>query len=96
MPKSRKHPWRNTLITAAVLAPIIAVVVYSSFQLSDFQCEVCMDFEGRQVCRSVTGKTEVEAVRTGIDNACAHLSSGVTDTMRCQRTAPKSVDCKPL
>jgi hypothetical protein len=96
MPKPRKHPWRNTLVTAAVLAPIIAVVVYSSFQLSDFQCEVCMEFEGASVCRTVTGKTEVEAVRTGIDNACAHLASGVTDSMRCQRTPPTSVQCNQL
>jgi len=96
MSKPRKHPWRNTLITAAVLAPIIGVVVYSSFQLSDYQCEVCMEFAGGNVCRTVTGKTEVEAVRTGIDNACAHLASGVTDSMRCQRTPPKTVECRPI
>lgn len=94
MPKPRKYPWRNTLVTAAVLAPIIGVVVYSSFQLSDYTCEICMEFEGGRVCRMVTGKTEVEAVRTGIDNACAQLASGVTDSMRCQRTAPKSVECR--
>ncbi len=95
MPKPRTHPWRNTLITLAVLAPIFGVVIYSSFQLSEYQCEICMDFEGGSICRSVIGKTEVEAVRTGIDNACAHLASGVTDSMRCQRTPPKSVACQP-
>jgi hypothetical protein len=96
MAKPRKRSWRNTLISTAVLAPIIGVVVYSSFQLSDYECEICMDFEGLQICRTVTGKTEVEAVRTGIDNACAHLASGVTDSMRCQRTPPKSVECRPI
>jgi hypothetical protein len=55
-----------------------------------------MEFAGGNVCRTVTGKTEVEAVRTGIDNACAHLASGVTDSMRCQRTPPKTVECRPI
>jgi hypothetical protein len=92
----RKHPWRNTLITLGFLLSIGGIVVYLSFQVSDFECEVCMDFEGRGVCRTVTGKTEVEGMRTGIDNACAMLSSGVTDTMRCQRTTPRKAECKRL
>lgn len=94
MAKRQKHPWRNTVVTLAFLVPVIGVVVYSSFQLSDYQCTVCMDFAGRNICRTVTGKTEVEALRTGIDNACAHLSSGVTDTLRCTRTPPTSARCK--
>jgi hypothetical protein len=92
----RRHPWRNAIVTLGFLVPVCGYVVYSSFHVADFECTVCMDFEGRSVCRTVTGKTEVEALRTGIDNACAHLSSGVTDTLRCQRTPPTSVECRPL
>ncbi len=92
----RKHPWRNALVTLAVLGPVMAVVIYTSFQVSDFQCEVCMTFGGGSVCRTVTGKTEEEGMRTGIDNACAQLSSGVTETLRCQRTMPTKAECKRL
>lgn len=92
----RKHPWRNAAVTLGFLLPVFAYVIYSSFQVSEFECTVCMDFEGRSVCRTVTGQTEVEGLRTGIDNACAQLSSGVTDTLRCQRTTPASAQCKPL
>jgi hypothetical protein len=92
----RRHPWRNALITGGVLIPIAAVVVYSSFQVSDYECEVCMSFGGREVCRTVTGKTEMEGLRTGIDNACAQLSSGVTETLRCQRTPPQKAECRPI
>ncbi|MBX3025913.1 hypothetical protein KF840_13480 [bacterium] len=91
-----KHPWRNTIVTLVVLLPIAAVVVYSSFQVSDFECEVCITFEGRSTCRTVTGKTEQEGLRTGVDNACAILASGVTDTLRCQRTLPTKATCRPL
>ncbi len=96
MPPAPKHRWRNALVSVAVLAPIIAVVVYSSFQLSQFECEVCMSYQGHEVCRTVTGQTELEGLRTGIDNACALISSGVTDTLKCQRTQPLKAGCKPL
>ncbi len=92
----RKHPWRNTIVTLGFLGPVFGYVIYSSFQVSDFECRVCIDFEGRKVCRTVTGKTEVEGMRTAIDNACAHVSSGVTDTLRCQRTTPTSASCRPI
>lgn len=93
---ARKHRWRNTLITLGFLLSVAGVVVYLSLQVSDFECEVCMDFHGGSVCRTVTGKTEVEGIRTGIDNACAMLTSGVTETLRCQRTAPRKAECRPL
>jgi hypothetical protein len=92
----KKKSWRNAIVTLVVLTPIFGFVVYSSFQVSDFECEVCMTFEGRDVCRTTTGKTEVEGMRTGIDNACAQLASGVTDSMRCGRTQPRKASCRPL
>jgi hypothetical protein len=94
--KPKQHSRRNALITLAVLAPIFGYVVYSSFQVSDFECEVCITFEGRDACRTVTGKTEAEGLRTGIDNTCAQLASGVTDTMRCARSQPRKAGCRPL
>jgi hypothetical protein len=94
--RPKRHPFRNALVTLAVLLPIGAYVVYSSFQVSDFECEVCMTFGGQDTCRTVTGKTEEEGLRTGIDNACALLASGVTETLRCQRTMPRKAGCRPL
>jgi hypothetical protein len=93
---AKKHRWRNTIVTLLVLLPIAAVVVYSSFQVSEFECEVCIAFEGRSSCRTVTGQTEQEGLRTGVDNACALLASGVTDSLRCQRTMPTKAVCRRL
>ncbi len=93
---AKTHSRRNALVTLAVLAPIFGYVIWSSFQVSDFECQVCITFEGNDVCRTVTGKTEMEGLRTGIDNACALLASGVTDSLRCQRTTPRKAGCRPL
>jgi hypothetical protein len=91
---ARKHPWRNAIVTAAVLLPVIGYVVYSSFQVSDFECDVCISFGGRDACRTVAGKTQEDAMRGALTNACALLSSGVTDTLRCERTKPRVLECR--
>lgn len=83
-------------MSAAVLIPVIGFVVYSSFQVSDYECEVCIRFEGREACRTVTAQSEGEGLRSAIDNACALLASGVTDTMRCSRTDPAKAACRRL
>jgi hypothetical protein len=92
----KRRRWLSTLTAIAVLAPIAFVVVYSSFQVSDYECQVCMAFGGQEVCRTVTGKTEEEGLRSAIDNACALLAGGVTDTLRCSRTRPTRASCRPL
>jgi hypothetical protein len=90
----RRHPWRNAVVTLGVLLPVIGFVVYSSFYVSDFECDVCITFEGRDECRTVAGKTQEDAMRGAVTNTCALIASGVTDTMRCERTVPRKATCR--
>jgi hypothetical protein len=90
----RRHPYRNALVTLGVLLPVAGYVVYSSFQVNDYECDVCITFEGRDACRTVAGKTREESLRGAMTNACALISSGVTDTMRCERTVPRKQECR--
>ena len=75
------------------LGGIIAVVVYSSFDVGVVRCEVCITFQGRESCRAVDGATEEQAHQAAVTNACALISSGVTDTMACARTTPTRSEC---
>jgi hypothetical protein len=50
-----------------------------------------MAYQGRSACRTVKAKSEQGAVRSGTENACADIASGVTDTMRCVESQPQSV-----
>jgi hypothetical protein len=50
-----------------------------------------MEFEGRNNCRTALGNTKEVALRTAIDNACALIASGMTQTIACSNTPPKSV-----
>jgi hypothetical protein len=80
-------------VTAGVLLGLIAFIVWSSLHVGTVRCEVCIDFGGRQACRSVDGATRAEARMSAINNACAFLSSGVTQVMACERTPPTREQC---
>lgn len=91
MPTVQRTSW----LTLAVLVVIGAVVVGSSLRTGAVRCEVCIDFRGRSACRAVDGATAEDARMAAITNACALLASGVTDTVACQRTHPRSAECGP-
>ncbi len=50
-----------------------------------------MTFNGRINCRTVSAKSQEAALRTGAENACADLTSGMTNIMRCQQSEPQNV-----
>jgi hypothetical protein len=86
---------KSTLAALVLLPPLAALVIYNSFQLSTFECTVCIAFEGREVCRTVTGQTREEGLQSATNNTCALLTSGMTDSIRCSRTVPSRAECVP-
>ena len=84
---------KASLIAAALTlftVLLIVVAVRGSLQES---CEVCVTFLGRTACREAVGATRDEAARTALDNACAFLASGMTQTVQCTNTRPDRVTC---
>ncbi len=77
-----------------VFVAFVVYVIYSSTGLDKVSCEVCIDYRGASNCASASGTSEEEARRTATTVACASLSSGVTDSMNCDRTPPRSVSCE--
>jgi len=74
----------------------VALVVVRSFHVAGHQCTVCMSFGGRDVCRTVEAATAQDARSSAINNACAFLASGVTDSMACERSQPAKEECLAL
>jgi hypothetical protein len=77
-------------VAVAFLA-FVGVLVYSSLGLGEVKMEVCIEFKGRTGCGTAAAPTEAEALRVAADNACALIASGMTDSIACARTEPKSV-----
>lgn len=80
-------------VTAIALSVVVGLVVWSSLHVGRVRCEICIAFEGRQACRAVDGASAGEARQSAINNTCAFLASGVTQTMACERTPPFKDEC---
>lgn len=82
---------RIGLLIALLCVCFLALILYSTLSGPRYRVEVCMAFESRSACKTVSGKSEEAAMRGGITNACADIVSGVSETMRCEQGPPQSV-----
>lgn len=73
------------------MGAFVGFLITSSMGQSKYRVEACMEFQGREACRTAAGPNEQQALRTAIENACSQISSGMTDSMACDRTPPKSI-----
>jgi hypothetical protein len=82
---------RNTILALIAVVVFVGLLVYLSLGQSQVRVEVCVQFQGRQNCRIASGPTQEQAIRTATDNACATITSGMTESMTCGRSQPVSV-----
>jgi len=78
------------LIFAVAVAALVVVAMQG---LNSITCEVCMSFGGETLCRTGTGKDREAAVDSARRACCALLSSGMTESIKCDNTEPDSVVC---
>ncbi len=76
------------------LIAVFSVIVISTG--SKYECEVCIFYNGFDVCQKVEGMDRSDTVQTGISTACAGAANGRTESMECGMTQPTSVECKEL
>jgi hypothetical protein len=70
---------------------LLGVLVYSSFQQTHQEYEVCMAFKGATHCANAAGATYAEAVRSAEEIDCGLLANGRDETMVCLDARPTSV-----
>ena len=88
--KSRTMKSRLTIVVAVTLLVIgiLATLVYMSMSQHQYEVEVCITFDGRQNCGTAAGVSRDDALAAATRVACATISSGVTDSIACNRTEP--------
>jgi hypothetical protein len=81
-------------LAAIVLASaFMAALVYATLREGGFECEVCQQYGGETVCRSVRAASRDAAIEQAMATTCAILAQGVTAGLECQRTPPHSLRC---
>lgn len=84
---------KAAILTAALAAVTIGVVALGIRSATRATCEACVTFGGRTECRIASGRTPEEAIRTAVDNACAFLAAGMTDSVACTTRSPVRSRC---
>ncbi len=79
---------KPVLIGVIFVLVVLGVLVYSSFHLSAYGVEVCMNFNGRTACATAKGASKEGALESAMQDACGQIASGVTETIACGRTEP--------
>jgi len=84
---------KKTLVVLCVLGFVVflAVTTYLMVGNRKNRVEVCMEFQGRTMCKVASGPTKDDAQRAATDAACALIASGMTDTQQCSHSRPVSV-----
>jgi hypothetical protein len=85
---------RGAAATVLGIALFAGLLVYMTLREGGPSCEVCMAFEGRTACMTVTAPTQDEAVAQARNNACGILTQGMAAELACQRMPPASVSCE--
>jgi len=80
------------LVLPAIFLAFVGFLVYSTFHLDQVRVHVCMEFEGKQACKTASGATREDALQTAKTNACGELTSGMGNTRRCAAQEPVSTE----
>jgi hypothetical protein len=79
-----------------VIAGIIGFggyVVVGSMVRVERACELCVDFNGRTECRRGAGASDKEAMDAAQTAACGIMAFSMDQSIACQNTRPRSVQC---
>ena len=83
----------RTAVGAALGIAFIAAVIWAAFEATQIQCEVCVEFQGRSACSTAQAADAVQAEAQALSGACSQVTGGVTETLECDRTPPKTRSC---
>lgn len=88
-------PYYILLIVAAMLV-FMAGVVWSTMSDVETECEVCLTFGSREVCRLGRGANEVEALQAAQESVCGGNTSGMAEIIACRNAPPQRATCQAL
>jgi hypothetical protein len=69
----------------------LGLIVYSTAGRQQYKVQICMSFNGHSSCKTASASSDMAAIRTATEGACADIVAGVTDTVKCQNQTPKSI-----
>lgn len=84
---------RAIIVIVLALAAFMGVVVWSTLSAAEVECEVCLTFNGQEVCRLGRGPTETEALQAAQESACGGNAPGMAELIACRARIPDRAQC---
>lgn len=84
---------RSTLLVLVGLAAFGALLWQGVRSQSGYRCEVCVRYEGRRACGRVAASSVEDARARARAQACSIVTTGVTETLACERRPVESQEC---
>lgn len=85
---------KSSIIMIVFLAAFAALLLFNTLSAQKHECSVCVEFNGKRNCATASNATEEEALRAAQTTACGPISSGMDQSIACDRTPPISKQCK--
>lgn len=68
-------------------------VMYLTISPAQTTCEVCLEFNGEQVCRRGAGENEEAALQAAQESVCGGNAFGMSEVIACRARQPERVQC---
>lgn len=87
---------KGTILAIVFGIIVLAIIIYQTLGLRQYECEVCVELDGRAKCVTTKGPDETQAMQTAKDSACSFISTDRAETIRCNQKPPTKMNCKHL
>jgi hypothetical protein len=85
---------KQGILVLLVAGAFAALAFYQLQAEGAFECEACVEIDGRRACGTVAAPTRDEARARAVSHACGIVTTGVTRTLACERGVPASLVCR--
>lgn len=82
------------ILISIIVLGLIGLLTYKMLSLGQVQCGLCVEFNGKRQCTKAYGPNRSAALEEAHRNACATLTSGVTEVLACNRSPDLKVECQ--
>jgi hypothetical protein len=85
---------RGTIITIVLVVAFGGLLLFNTLSAQKVECDVCVEFNGLQNCATASHENEADAARSAQTTACGTIANGMDQSIACDRTPPKSRQCR--
>lgn len=85
---------RGTIITLVAIVAFGALLLFNTLSAQKVECTVTVEFKGRRNTATASHENEGEARRSAQNTACGPITSGMDESIACDRVPPAAVQCR--